>query len=107
MYYIFYKDCLIKVWDVEQGVEKTTLEGHTNAVYSIQVSSDNTFCVSVGMDKTLKVWDLRSAKRSLSIDTKAYSEMNYVSLSEGDRNFYGTSRVIKTAYLPSQSILII
>ncbi len=31
-------DCLIKIWDVEQGEEKVTLEGHTNAVYSIQVS---------------------------------------------------------------------
>lgn len=30
-------DFSIKLWDVEEGAEKLTLEGHTAAVYSIQV----------------------------------------------------------------------
>ena len=46
-------------------------------------------------DRALKVWDLRAAKRSLSIDTKGFSEMNYVSLSEGNRSATGTSKVIR------------
>lgn len=49
--------------------------------------------MSVGTDRALKVWDLRSAKRSLSIDTKEFSEMNYVSLSEGVNNFSATNKV--------------
>ena len=51
------------------------------------------------MDRALKVWDLRTAKRSLSIDTKGYSEMNYVSLSEGNRSAVGTNKVPKLQFI--------
>lgn len=33
-------DYMIKIWDVEAGEEKATLDGHTNAVYSIQVKKE-------------------------------------------------------------------
>ncbi len=30
-------DCTLKVWDVQEGVEIRTLNGHKSAIYSLQV----------------------------------------------------------------------
>ncbi|WP_437537469.1 AAA family ATPase [Sorangium sp. So ce726] len=39
-----------------------TLEGHTNPVLDVAVTSDGRFAVSASFDKTLKVWDLATGQ---------------------------------------------
>jgi len=34
---IIFQDYTVKVWDVQQGEEIRTLQGHNNAVYCLQV----------------------------------------------------------------------
>ena len=63
------------------------MEGHTDAIYCLEVSGDGQYCISVGMDKTIRLWDLRMHKCSQSLSDSNYSEMNYVSLSENSRRF--------------------
>jgi GTPase SAR1 family protein len=48
----------LKVWDLESGRELRTLEGHTEPVYSVALSSAGRRAVSASHDNTLKVWDL-------------------------------------------------
>jgi WD40 repeat protein len=66
-----------------------------------QISGDGNNCVSVGMDKCLKLWDIRSAKCVLSISMDEHAEMNYVSLSENTKNF----NTLKASKKPSSSLL--
>ena len=87
-------DCNIKLWDVQEGLEMRTFEGHKNAVYCIQVSGDGNSCVSVGMDKSLKLWDVRAEKCAMSMQFNDHAEMNYVCLSENTKN-YNTMKVSK------------
>ena len=51
------KDGRIKIWNVEEGKCLKTLEGHTSAVYCIEVL-DNGEIVSGSDDKTIRIWNL-------------------------------------------------
>ena len=49
----------VKVWDTESGQNIANLLGHQGDIYSIKMSYDGSFAVSVGTDKTIKIWDVR------------------------------------------------
>jgi len=61
------------------------------------VSGDGNCCISVGMDKSLKLWDLRSYECSVSIPTTKYAEMNYVSLKENTKNYSSVRHLERTS----------
>lgn len=54
-------DPYLKVWDTETGDNIANLKGHENGVFSIRPSNDGAF-ISVGKDKTIKLWDLKMQK---------------------------------------------
>ncbi len=43
-----------RIWDVETGKEKAKLEGHTNWVQSVAISTDGKTIVSGSVDKTIR-----------------------------------------------------
>lgn len=46
-----------RVWDMASGAQKSKLEGHTNVVSSVAISSDSTTIVSGSRDKSVRcVW---------------------------------------------------
>ena len=49
----------VKVWDTETGKNVANLKGHHGNIYSIKYADDGAFAMSVGTDKTVKVWDIR------------------------------------------------
>ena len=53
------------------------------------------------MDKSLKLWDLRSYECSISIPTTKYAEMNYVSLKENTKNYSSVKHIEKSTYSPA------
>ena len=65
------------------------------------MSGDGNCCISVGMDKSLKLWDLRSYECSISIPTTKYAEMNYVSLKENTKNYSSVKHIEKSTYSPA------
>jgi WD40 repeat protein len=52
----------VKVWDTEKGQNVANLQGHQGNIYSIKSSFDGSFAISVGTDKMVKIWDIRSRK---------------------------------------------
>jgi hypothetical protein len=66
-------DTTLKVWDLETGVTKRTLSGHSNWVLGVAVTSDGRHAVSASLDTTLRVWDLEAddKERTLSGHTKS------------------------------------
>lgn len=71
----------VKVWDTEVGKNIANLQGHQGNIYSIKMSYDGSFAVSVGTDKIVKIWDVRCKKYVDEMDGTQFSEMNEISLS--------------------------
>ncbi|OCL95758.1 caspase family protein [Aliarcobacter thereius] len=69
-----------------------TLNGHSNSVYSVVISSDNRYIVSGSRDNTVKLWDVNSGKllktfygHSESVESVAISRDNkYIVSGSGD-----------------------
>ncbi len=55
--FIFLRDCTLKVWDSQKGVEVASMKGHTKGILACEFSPDNRFIVSASEDNTLKIWD--------------------------------------------------
>jgi WD40 repeat protein len=55
-------DKTIKVWDLNTGKLLNNLEGHSEDVMSVAITSDNSKIVSGYRDKTIKIWDLNTCK---------------------------------------------
>ena len=53
-------DCSVRVWDAASGAQLAVLQGHSDAVRCITVSSDGRFSASASDDRTICVWDLAS-----------------------------------------------
>ncbi|PRP88350.1 NB-ARC domain-containing protein [Planoprotostelium fungivorum] len=54
------RDTTIKIWDIETGLNLSTLNGHKSYVSCVAICGDKLY--SGSMDKTIKVWDLKSLK---------------------------------------------
>ncbi len=50
--------CALRVWDLERGVLRHLLTGHTRTVQSIALTADNRVAVSASDDHSVRVWDL-------------------------------------------------
>jgi WD40 repeat protein len=70
----------LKVWNLETSQVVRHLRGHKGAVYSLAAAGDGGYFVSVGTDKTLKIWDLRSASPAATLHDPKLQEMSCVAL---------------------------
>jgi len=61
-------DNTIKIWDLKNGTEIRTLEGHSKGILHFDVTKDDKFLVSGAIDLTLKKWDIFSGKEIFTID---------------------------------------
>ncbi|XP_018406597.1 PREDICTED: kinesin-like protein KIF21A isoform X1 [Cyphomyrmex costatus] len=58
------KDRTVKVWDLETGIESSTLSGHPNNVVAVKYSAVHQLLFSVSA-AYVKVWDLRSGNNCI------------------------------------------
>jgi WD40 repeat protein len=49
---------VVRVWDPASGLETHALRGHTSTVQGLAFAPDGRRLVSIGMDNTLRVWDV-------------------------------------------------
>jgi WD40 repeat protein len=66
----------LKVWNLETSQVVRHLRGHKGAVYSLAASGDGNYFVSVGTDRCLKIWDLRSSSPVNSLTDPSLQEMS-------------------------------
>ena len=55
-------DSTARVWTVEDGVLRQTLQGHTGLVLSAAVSRDGTRVVTSSYDQTARIWSLQTGE---------------------------------------------
>jgi WD40 repeat protein len=60
------EDHLVKIWDLESGLEVRTLVGHSDSVNGLSVSQDDKRVISVS-DRTLKVWNLATGQNTSTV----------------------------------------
>lgn len=70
----------IKVWNIETGQCVQNLKGNEGAVYRITAAGDASYFCSVGFDRKVRLWDIRSNRCSLALNGTSFVEMSYVSL---------------------------
>ncbi|CAO3643666.1 unnamed protein product [Cunninghamella echinulata] len=51
-------DTTVKVWDLEKGKLRHTLEGHQQKVYSVAIDAQHNRCISGSLDSTIRIWNL-------------------------------------------------
>ncbi|VDO40766.1 unnamed protein product [Haemonchus placei] len=62
------RDKMIKIWDALTGTVMFSLIGHDNWVRGLRFHPRGKFLVSVGDDKTLRVWDIAQRRCAKTID---------------------------------------
>ena len=75
-------DADIKIWDSETGQQVSKMVGHSGSINSIKISNDGTFAISVGTDKAIRLWDLKSHKQVSQLDASQFSEMNEIAFAK-------------------------
>jgi WD40 repeat protein len=53
-------DNTIRMWDTAAGKQLAEMKGHTNTVYTLDISPDGRLAVSGSWDGTIRLWDLES-----------------------------------------------
>jgi len=74
----------VKLWDVAEGREARTLEGHTADVRAVAFSPDGIHLASGGYDETIKVWEIRTGREPRTL-TGHTDDVNSVAFSPDGR----------------------
>ena len=62
------RDKTIRLWDVNTGQQKATLEGHTGWVLSVAFSPDGSTLASGSWDRTIRLWDARTGEYQQTLE---------------------------------------
>ena len=61
-------DKLLKLWNVETGEQVRAMEGHQDAIDSVDITPDGRFAVTGGRDMTLRLWDVATGREVRKFD---------------------------------------
>jgi len=92
-------DLTIKLWDVENGSEIRTLEGHTHQISALTFSPDGTTLASASWDGTIKLWNLKT-RRHRTLDVEA-GRVNGIAFSADGKKLAIASDILQLWNLPS------
>ena len=67
------KDGKIWLWETASGKLRANLNGHKQTVISVAWSGDATLLASASDDKTIKFWDAKTGKETVSLHGRARS----------------------------------
>jgi small GTP-binding protein len=77
-------DGKLTFWDLDTAKCLVSLNGHSDLVYSVQMTADQMYAVSGSEDKTVKIWDLATGRCLVSLEGHQGMVLS-VALSPDDR----------------------
>jgi WD40 repeat protein len=63
----FYENTKLVIWNLENGEEVCSFEGHGERITCVQISADGRRAISSSCDKSIKVWDVFSGAESRTL----------------------------------------
>ena len=78
-------DTTVKIWDLESGKCRATLEGHTSKVRSVAITPDGTRVLSGSQDHTIRIWDASEGKSVACWVASKHFVMSVVPMADGRR----------------------
>ena len=84
------KDDTIKVWNMETGECRSTLEGHTGYVSSVAITPDGKTIFSGSADKTIRRWQLGTAKQVAVLEGHIHSVLG-IAISTDGKSLFSSS----------------
>ena len=79
----------VKIWDLETGECRATLEGHTDQVHSVAITPDGKRILSGSFDNTVRVWDAGSGREVAKLDGHTSGIWTVVALRDNARALSG------------------
>ncbi len=83
------QDKTVKIWDLETGECRATLEGHTDRVQSVAITPDGKRILSASIDNSVRVWDASSGRELALLDGHANKVWSVDALQDNARALSG------------------
>jgi WD40 repeat protein/GTPase SAR1 family protein/DNA-directed RNA polymerase subunit RPC12/RpoP len=83
------KDRTIKIWDLETGACRATLQGHAGEVLSVAITPDGKRILSASFDKSVRVWDASSGRELAKLDGHTSQVWTVIALRDNARALSG------------------
>lgn len=71
-------DNTVKLWDTRTANQTVTLEGHSENIKALIVSTDGSRIVSGSSDGAIKIWDIRQQRCTQTIKVHSEGRGNYL-----------------------------
>lgn len=87
-------DAVVTLWDLQTGLEKVTMIGHSAAVRSLAFTRDGRMLASKSDDHTIRFWDVGSGRETLAVTWLEIKELapRDLGLESLDSDRVGTGR---------------
>ncbi len=82
-------DNTIKIWDLETGQCRATLEGHSDGISSVAITPDGKRILSGSFDKSVRVWDAGSGREVAKLEDHTNGVWSVVALLDNARALSG------------------
>ena len=55
----------MRIWNLQDKTQEAVLQGHTDSVISVAITSDNKYIVSGGSSKNVRIWNLQNREQEV------------------------------------------
>jgi len=81
------RDCFVKMWDLEQGIEKKSIYGFINFINALCFSSDSKRLLTVSVDHKIKLLDVENGNELKSFYINAVFDVKLCRFSPDEKWF--------------------
>src|SRR5205085_1609522 len=93
---------LVQLWDVETGKPGGEFKEHVNRVCGLAFSSDGKLLVTGDTQSTIRIWNVKDAKKLQEIDNKSLTESLTLAFAADNKSVICSGAWTDSSYLPKK-----